>query len=91
MKAIPEGEGTVLDNTLLVWVNEHQKGNNHDRNEMPYVLAGKAGGAVKTGRWLRVDGSVPHNNLWVGCLHAMGIEATSFGNPKYCTGALNLS
>ncbi|MFY0542141.1 hypothetical protein [Nannocystis pusilla] len=91
MKAIPEGDGTVLDNTLVVWVNEHQKGNNHDRNEMPYVLAGKAGGAVKTGRWLRVDGEVPHNNLWVGCMHAMGIEEMSFGNPKYCTGALSLA
>lgn len=90
LKAIPEGDGTVLDNTLLVWVNEHQKGNTHDRNQMPYVLAGKAGGAVKTGRWFQVDGKVPHNNLWVGCMHVMGIEEMSFGNPEYCTGALNL-
>ena len=91
LKAIPEGDGTVLDNTLLVWVNEHQKGNNHDRNQMPYVLAGKAGGAVKSGRWRQVDGKVPHNNLWVGCMHAFGIEEMSFGNPEYCTGALNLA
>ncbi|MFZ6183396.1 DUF1552 domain-containing protein [Nannocystis pusilla] len=91
LRAIPEGDGTVLDNTLVVWVNEHQKGNNHDRSQMPYVLAGKAGGAVKTGRWLRVDGEVPHNNLWVGCMHAMRIDEMSFGNPKYCTGALSLA
>jgi hypothetical protein len=91
LSEIPEGDGTVLDNTLLVWVNEQQKGNDHDRHDMPYLLAGRAGGAVKTGRWLQVQGEVPHNNLWVGCLNAMGIEADTFGDPKYCTGALDLS
>jgi hypothetical protein len=90
LKSIPEGDGSVLDNTLLIWVNEHQKGNDHDRHEIPYVLAGKAGGAMKPGRWLQVQGEVPHNNLWVGCMNAMGLEATTFGNPVYCTGALAL-
>ncbi|MFZ6182471.1 DUF1552 domain-containing protein [Nannocystis pusilla] len=91
LKAIPEGDGTVLDNTLLIWVNEHQKGNDHDRHEIPYVLAGKCGGAMKTGRWMQVQGDVPHNNLLVGCMNAMGLETTTFGNPKYCTGALSLA
>lgn len=57
---------------------------------MPYVLAGKAGGAVKTGRWFQVDGEVPHNDLWVGCLQAFGVEVESFGDPEFCTGALGL-
>jgi hypothetical protein len=92
LKELPEGDGTVLDNTLLIWVNEHQKGNNHDRNDIPYILAGKAGGAVRTGIYKKVDGEVPHNNLWVGCMNAMGLdEVTTFGNPEYCTGALDLS
>jgi hypothetical protein len=89
LKSMPEGDGTVLDNTLLVWVNEHSRGNDHDRHEIPYVLAGKAGGAVLPGRWLQAGG-VPHNDLWVGCMNAMGLAATSFGNPAYCTGALDL-
>jgi hypothetical protein len=90
LKSIPEGDGTVLDSTLLVWVNEHSRGNNHDRDKIPYVLAGRAGGAVLPGRWLEVEGKVPHNNLWVGCMQAMGLQATTFGNPEYCSGALNL-
>ncbi len=91
LKSMPEGEGSVLDNTLLIWVNEHQKGNNHDRDQIPYVIAGGAGGAVKTGRWLQVPGKVPHNNLFVSCMNAMGLPDKTFGNPAYCTGALNLA
>ena len=91
LKSMPEGEGSVLDNTLILWVNEHQKGNNHDRDQIPYVMAGGCGGAVKTGRWLQVPGKVSHNDLFVGCMNAMGIPVKTFGNPEYCTGALDLA
>lgn len=91
LKSMPEGEGTVLDNTILVWANEHSRGNNHDRNDMPYVIAGRGGGSVLPGRWLTADGDVPHNNLWVGVMNAMGIDTNTFGNPDYCTGAFDLS
>lgn len=37
LKSMPEGEGSVLDNTLLIWVNEHQKGNDHDRDQIPLM------------------------------------------------------
>ncbi|MEZ4449598.1 MAG: DUF1552 domain-containing protein [Nannocystaceae bacterium] len=91
LKSIPEGEGTLLDNTVLIWVNEHQKGNVHDRHSIPYVIAGGGGGSIKTGRWLDVPGDVPHNNLMVGLMHAMGLEeVTSFGNPAYSTGSIEL-
>ena len=86
LKSVPEGEGTLLDNTLLVWVNEHSKGNTHDRHGIPYVLAGQAGGRLATGRFLTVDGDVPHNDLWVSCLNLFGVETTTFGNTAYCTG-----
>ena len=85
------GDGSVLDNTLLIWVNEHQKGNNHDRDQIPYVIAGGAGGAVKSGRWLQVDGKKSHNDLWSGCMNAMGLPDKTFGDPKYCTTPLNLA
>ena len=91
LKAIPEGDGSVLDNTLLIWVNEHQKGNNHDRDQIPYVIAGGAGGAVKTGRWLQVAGKKSHNDLWSGCMNAMGLPDQTFGDPTYCTTPLSLA
>jgi hypothetical protein len=88
LKSVPEGNGTMLDNTLVLWISEHSKGNVHDRRGLPYVAAGRAGGAVRTGRWVRYAGDVPHNNLWVSCLNIFGVQATTFGNPAYCTGAL---
>ncbi len=89
LKSMPEGDGSVLDSTLLIWVNEHSRGNNHSRDGIPYVIAGKAGGTMLPHRWLQVD-KVPHNNLWVGCMQAMGLDVKTFGNPDYCTGALQL-
>ena len=88
MKQIPEGDGTLFDNTLILWCNELGKGNTHSRDDAPYVLAGRAGGALTTGRFLRFDGDVPHNNLLLSLLHAMGQDDASFGNPDWCTGPL---
>lgn len=89
LKSVPEGSGTMLDNTFVVWVSEHSKGNVHDRHGLPYVAAGRAGGQVKTGRLLKVAGETPHNNLWVSALNLFGVGAQTFGNPKYCTGPLS--
>ena len=90
LKAVPEGPGTMLDNSLLLWCNEQGKGNNHARKSMPFVLAGRAGGGVKTGRFLRYEGT-PHNRLLMGILRAFDIETMTFGDEKYCSGGpLNL-
>jgi hypothetical protein len=88
LQQIPEGDGTMLDNTLILWCNELAKGNVHGRTDAPYVLAGKAGGALQTGRFLRFDGNVPHNNLLLSLIHALGQADTSFGDPDWCTGPL---
>jgi hypothetical protein len=88
MKEIPEGEGTMLDNTLVIWCNELGKGNSHTRMNAPFVLAGGAGGALRTGRFLQYGGTVPHNDLLVSCMNAMGVDVDTFGNPAYCTGPL---
>ncbi|QDG53155.1 DUF1552 domain-containing protein [Persicimonas caeni] len=87
MKQIPEGDGTLLDNTLVVWANELGKGNSHTRNNVPYVIAGSGGGQWQTGRYLTFDDD-PHNNFLVSLCRAMGVQADTFGNPQYCTGAL---
>jgi hypothetical protein len=87
LKSMPEGDGSVFDNTLIFWTNEHADGN-HLRQGMPYVLAGSAGGALKTGRYVVQPKQVAHNDLLISLLHAMGVEATTFGDPEYCTGPL---
>ena len=67
LQATPEGEGNMLDNTLVLWCNEPARGNSHSRNNMSYVLAGKAGGALKAGRYLKYT-KTNHNNLLVSIL-----------------------
>jgi hypothetical protein len=54
---------------------------------MPYILAGKAGGALQTGRWLQLR-SQPHNNLLVSILNMFGLPNTTFGHADYCTGPI---
>jgi hypothetical protein len=87
MSAIPEGDGTLLDHTLVVWGNELAKGNSHERRNMPFLLAGSAAGAIETGRYLRFDGA-SHNDLLVSIVNAFGIEIDCFGDSRYCGGPL---
>ena len=84
---IPEGDGTVLDNTVIVWVNELGKGNSHTRNDMPFVIGGSGGGALRTGRFHRYDR--PHNDLWLTMLRVFGIEDESFGDTRFQTGVID--
>jgi hypothetical protein len=88
MDAIQEVDGTLLDNSLVLWGNELAKGNAHSRTDAAYLLAGSAGGYFKTGRYLSYTGTVPHNNLLVSCVNALGVPATTFGKPEWCTGPL---
>jgi hypothetical protein len=90
LKAVPDGDGTTLfDNTLILWSNELAKGNTHSRKGAGYVLAGSAGGALRTGRFLDYSGqSLPHNNLLLSLVNAMGLSDQTFGNPDWCTGPL---
>jgi hypothetical protein len=85
LKSIPEGNGTMLDNCALLWCNEQGKGNNHSRKSMPWVLAGKAGGSFRTGRYIKYN-ETPHNRLLVSLANAFGIETQTFGDPDFCSG-----
>lgn len=82
LKAIPEGDGTLLDNLLLFWPNELSQGEVHSRRGLPYVLAGRAGGQLPTGRFLEYSGE-PHNQLYTSFLNMFGVQATGFGEPDF--------
>ena len=89
LQSYPEGEGTLFVNSLLLWSNELGKGNSHSRMRAPYVLAGSAGGALETGRYLRYDGDPPHNELLVSVLNVLGVPYQSFGLADWCKGPLS--
>lgn len=89
LDSIPEGDGTMLDNTVVWWCNELAKGNSHSRNDSHYVVAGGAG-HFRMGRCLKFPykDTVRHNNLLLSFVNAMGIDDTTFGKPEWCTGPL---
>lgn len=83
----PGGEGSMLDNTTIVWTNELGKGNSHTRNNIPFALVG-GGLGFKMGRALDFK-DVPHNRLLMSFSEAMGHPTETFGKPEFCAdGAL---
>ena len=89
MKSVPEGDGTMLDNSVVLWVNEQGNGDLHTSTDVPFVMAGSAGGYLNTGRNLQIDGRA-HNDLFVSMLHAMGqTDTNTFGLPELCQGPLD--
>jgi hypothetical protein len=78
LKAVKEGDGTLLDNTALFWFNEISKGNTHSMADLPLVVAGRAGGALKMGQVVRTSGA--HNRLLVTLMNALGVPGDSFGD-----------
>lgn len=83
LASIPEAGGTMLDNTVVVWLNELGTGGDHKHVRTPWVIAGNAGKFFKTGQLVSFPGE-PHNRLLLTLCHAMGVPADSFGDPDYC-------
>ncbi len=78
--------GSIFDNTVLLWGNELGAGNSHTYRDIPFVIAGGAGGYFKMGRSIHLSHE-PHNNVLVSVANAMGLtDVTSFGIPGVCTG-----
>jgi hypothetical protein len=52
MHSLKEGDGTLLDNCIMMWGSGLEDGNRHQRNNLPFIIAGKGGGSIRTGRFL---------------------------------------
>ena len=87
MEAVVEGDGTLLDHSVVVWGSELGKGQPHDCKQIPFVLAGAANGYFATGRHVAFD-HASHNDLLLAVLDAMGVVVPSFGDPAFCHGPL---
>ena len=84
LDAMPEGDGTVLDNSCLLWVNNLWIGRKHDNTRLPVVLAGGLGGTLKTGRSLSYLKAGNENrrlcSLYLGIMDRMGVKLDKFGD-----------
>ncbi|MGJ8697900.1 MAG: DUF1552 domain-containing protein [Verrucomicrobiaceae bacterium] len=79
-----DGQGNMLDNTTIVWVNELGKGNTHTLDDIPTVIIG-GGAGFKTGQ-VKDLGKVAHNRLLMSLAHSMGHHLSHFGEEKHCHG-----
>ena len=92
LDAIEEGDGTLLDHSIVLWATEIGESTQHDLTMMPYVLAGSAGGQLKTGRLLDWSSNrLDNNQLLVSLGNLMGDKSlTTFGDASGKTGPLPL-
>jgi hypothetical protein len=84
LDAMQEGEGTVLDNSCLMFLSNMWSGHNHDNTKVPMVLIGGLGGTLQTGRSLDYIDAGDENrqlcSLYLGIMDRMGVKLDYFGD-----------
>lgn len=79
LKSVSDGTGTLLDQTLVYFSSELADPNSHMHYQLPVVLAGRGGGAIRPGRHVIYPSEVPMGNLFISLLSAMGVSVPTFG------------
>ncbi len=79
LRDVPEGDGTLLDNSVILGTTDVSYGRTHQIDEYPILLAGSACGALKTGMHYRSETNENASKVPLSILRAMGIPAASFG------------
>jgi hypothetical protein len=82
MRSVKEGDGTLLDHSMIVYGSGISDGNRHDHGNLPLILAGRGNGTLKPGRHVRYAPETPMANLFVSMLDRMGVEPERFGDSK---------
>ncbi len=86
LEAMPEGEGTVLDNSCLLWISNMWSGSKHDSTKVPLLMAGGLGGTLETGRVLDYTGKDDDNrklcSLYLSIMDRMGVKLDRFGDAE---------
>jgi len=80
LNAVQEGDGTLLDHSMIAYGSGIHDGNAHNHDDLPLLLAGGGCGTLKTGRHLRFAAETPVSNLWVSMLNRMEISQEKLGD-----------
>jgi hypothetical protein len=80
LKATPDGDGTLLDHSVVLYGSSMSNGNQHDHEPLPLVVAGGASGQLKGGRHLVFPAHTPMSNLMLALLDKLGVPQESFGD-----------
>jgi hypothetical protein len=88
LKSVKEGEGTLLDNCMIVYGSGIGDGNRHNHDDLPVLLAGKGGGSIQSGRHVRFESNTPMTNLYLSMLERVGAPAQRIGDSTGMLGQL---
>lgn len=80
LKTTKEGDGTLLDHSMVVYGSGIADGSEHSHNNLPILLAGRGNGALKQGRYLTYPKGTPTTNLWLTLLDRMDIHPETIGD-----------
>ena len=80
LKSVKEGDGTLLDHSMIVYGSGNGDGNRHNHDDLPIILAGRGCGTLRPGRSIQYGRETPLNNLWVSMLNRMDIHDVQFGD-----------
>jgi len=80
LKATPDGEGNLLDHSVVLYGSSMSNGNQHDHDPLPIVVAGGASGQLKGGRHMIYPAHTPMSNLMLSLLDKLGVQQPSFGD-----------
>ncbi len=80
MAKTPDGDGSLLDHSMIVYGSGLADGNKHEHLNLPVLIAGGACGTIQTGRHLNLETKTPINNLFVSMLDRMGVPGETLGD-----------
>lgn len=78
----PEGDGTLLDHSMIAYGSGNSDGNAHNHDDLPILVAGGGCGTLNTGRHVRYPKETPLNNLWLSMLNRMEIDIHQLGDSQ---------
>ncbi|QJE94685.1 DUF1552 domain-containing protein [Luteolibacter luteus] len=80
MRDTPDGEGSLLDHSMIVYGGGIADGNRHNHDDLPVLLAGRGNGTLKPGRVIEAPKGTPMTNLYLSLLDRMGVKANRIGD-----------
>jgi hypothetical protein len=80
LRRTPDGDGTLLDNTLVIYGSPMGNSNVHNHKRCPLLLAGHAGGQLKGGVHIKAADGTPMANAMLSMMNMLGLETDKFGD-----------
>lgn len=86
LESMPEGDGTMMDNTLIVYTSNNADRQHTSGANWPFILLGNCSGRIKTGQFTKLNAQRPLNDLYTTILHAIGAPQDRFNMDKTLAG-----